>query len=519
VREADESVRRGRVRLCGLVLGALLCARGALAQADSAGGSFETAPDVVAATGGPALRADDTSSLFSVPDSSLAQAPDGRHPCAGCPPRRLGTAFLQVTYINVLYEVANLIRGQVTAHITPETWWTNMKRGWEWDLDDFGVNQIGHPYQGNNYFNAGRANGLNFWESSALTAFGSGTWEYFGETNQASLNDFINTTLGGIALGEMFHRVAWLVRDTHATGKSRLWREIGATAIDPITGYNRFVSGDASRVTDPPEELTPSALASVTSAGAVWRDSTESGAPSTVDPFVEMDLRYGNLEHDRSREPYDAFNVRLTFGGGSAISEARVRGRLLGRPLRNGALQFSIAQDYQYNKNEAYQFGAQSFDASLGVTRALGSRTTMWATAWGGLTVLGAVDSKPPESAATVPEIPEEEAGQGVSTGPRFYDYGPGGNFGGYASFERGRRPFFEVGYEAHHLHVLDGVRANHFLQRARADLNVPLHGRLGLGVTGEFFDRRTFFQIPDVPKAQFHFSQLRVALTWSTSS
>src|SRR6187549_436327 len=180
--------------------------------------------------------------VFSRPAVSFQQPVDTRA-CPGCPKRRLGTAFLQTTYINVIYELANLIRGQDTAKITPKTWWTNMKRGWEWDLDDFAVNQIGHPYQGNNYFTTGRSNGMNFWESAGLTAFGSTTWEYFGETNQASLNDFINTTLGGIALGEMFHRAAWLVRNTRATGKSRLWSEIGATAIDPLTGVNRFVSG------------------------------------------------------------------------------------------------------------------------------------------------------------------------------------------------------------------------------------------------------------------------------------
>jgi hypothetical protein len=109
--------------------------------------------------------------------------------CDGCPPRRLGRSFAVVTVVNGFYEMANLIRGQDTAKITPETWWANMKRGWEWDLDDFAVNQIGHPYQGNNYFTTGRANGLNFWESAALTAFGSGTWEYFGETNQASVSE------------------------------------------------------------------------------------------------------------------------------------------------------------------------------------------------------------------------------------------------------------------------------------------------------------------------------------------
>jgi hypothetical protein len=51
-------------------------------------------------------------------------------------------------------------------------------------------------------------NGLSYYESAAVTAFGSGTWECFGGTNKASLNDFINTTLGGIALGEMFYRRA-----------------------------------------------------------------------------------------------------------------------------------------------------------------------------------------------------------------------------------------------------------------------------------------------------------------------
>ena len=198
------------------------------------------------------------------PEAAGGQAPAAptvlsveRRACDGCPPRSVGHAFFDTTMVNVFYELANLARGQVTAQITPKTWWANMEQGWVWDLDDFGVNQIGHPYQGNNYFNAGRANGLSFWESAGITAFGSGTWEYFGETNHASVNDLINTTLGGIALGEMFHRAAWLVRDTRATGKPRLWKEIGAMAIDPITGVKRFLSGDSSRISEKPRRDGP----------------------------------------------------------------------------------------------------------------------------------------------------------------------------------------------------------------------------------------------------------------------
>jgi Domain of unknown function (DUF3943) len=449
-------------------------------------------------------------------DAAQTQVVEGR-PCDGCPPRRLGTAFLQATYINVFYELANLIRGQDTAHITPKTWWTNMKRGWEWDLDEFAVNQIGHPYQGNNYFTAGRANGLDFWESAALTAFGSGTWEYFGETNQASLNDFINTTLGGIALGEMFHRTAWLVRNTQLSGKPRLMKEIAATAIDPITGVNRFISGDSSRISEKPADMVPSTLGAMAAAGVIWRGSNTDEVDSVTGAFIEMDALYGDVEAvARSRTPYDAFAVRLTFGGGSALSEARVRGRLIGQPYRHGTLQLTVAQGYQYNANPAYRFGAESVDARLGGTKNLTDRTSVWANAWGGVTILGAVDSIPLEG--KVEEVPDPEAGQGVSTGPRYYDYGPGTNFGGYLNFKRGPRTFLTFGYEAHHLHVLDGVRANHLLQRARADLLLPLRGQFGIGVTGEYFDRRTYYQQPGVDRSLFQFPQFRLALTWSPS-
>ena len=311
--------------------------------------------------------------------------------------------------------MANLIRGQDTAKITPETWWVNMKRGWEWDLDDFVVNQIGHPYQGNNYFTIGRGNGLNFWESAALTAFGSGTWEYFGETNQASLNDFINTTLGGIALGEMFHRTAWLVRNTTKTGKGRMWSEIGATAIDPMTGLNRFISGDAERVTAKPPEMVPEKLAADTSIGALWRGSNTSTIESDTLPFIELNIVYGNPVTMRSRTPYDAFIVRLDIGGGSALSEANVRGRLFGQGYRGGQTRLTVSQGYQFAANDAYRFGAQSFETNISFEAALTSRTSMWAAGWGGVTILGAVDSLPPG----VTEAPVGSGGSGCGPGRR----------------------------------------------------------------------------------------------------
>jgi hypothetical protein len=510
----DKTVLRVSILSCAAVLG---CATNAAAQTTVAAEAEQSARSVF-------LMSAETTVAHRGEPSPTGQNPQPsswiaeRRACAGCPPRSVGKALFQTTIINVGYEMANLVRGQVTAHITPKTWWANMEQGWVWDLDDFTVNQIGHPYQGNNYFTSGRANGLSFYESAAVTAFGSATWEYYGETNFPSLNDFINTTLGGIALGEMFHRAAWLVRNTRATGRGRLWSEIGAMAIDPVGGANRFLTGDASRVVDKPEEFVPSSLSNLVSAGALWRGD-ESGAFNLgTQAFVELDGIYGEPVEGRSRTPYDAFAVRLRFGGGSAISEARVRGRLLGQPLGSGKLYFAVAQSYDYQTNDAYSTGAQSFEANLGITQPLSSRIRMLVLGWGGLTVLGAVDSLPLGVTDVPEEDPDDSAGQGVSEGPRFYDYGPGSNFGVYANFSRDGRTFALFTYEGRQLYSLDGVRANHLLQRGRLDLLFPLRGAFGFGVSGEYFDRRTYFQISDRTVKTYHFPQVRVYFTWGAS-
>jgi hypothetical protein len=69
---------------------------------------------------------------------------------------------MDVTIINGVYELANLARGQVTARITPKTWWANMEQGWVWDLDEFLVNH-------------GRARGL------------SDRWRHSGERHRQFL--------------------------------------------------------------------------------------------------------------------------------------------------------------------------------------------------------------------------------------------------------------------------------------------------------------------------------------------
>ncbi len=113
------------------------------------------------------------------------------------------------------------------ANVTAESWWNNISKGWEYDGDAFLTNYFAHPYHGSLYFNTGRANGYSFWESTAWAATGSALWEYFGETFRPAFNDWINTTVNGITLGEITNRLSIVVTDNTATGSSRVWQEIG----------------------------------------------------------------------------------------------------------------------------------------------------------------------------------------------------------------------------------------------------------------------------------------------------
>jgi hypothetical protein len=72
--------------------------------------------------------------------------------------------------------------------------------------------------------------------------------------------------------------------------------------------------------------------------------------------------------------------------------------------------------------------------------------------------------------------------------------------------------------YEGRQLYSLDGVRANHFLQRGRLDLRYPLRGAFGIGGTAEYFDRRTYFQDADRTTKKIHYPQLRAYFTWGAS-
>ena len=436
--------------------------------------------------------------------AAAAAPPEARAPatpCPGCPRRRPWIAVAQVLGVNVVYNLANqLIKPadeKIYFQTNPKTWWDNITYGFEWDDNTFQVNQFGHPYQGNNYFTAGRANGLSFWESAPLAALGSLTWEYLGERHRPSLNDLVMTTMGGISLGEMLHRTAWLVRDPTLTGKARLVRELVATAIDPITGANRFISGDASRLAEKPREYIPSDLYAAFETGVLWRGDETPVSEAAGSPFVQVNLGYGTLAEGRSAKPFDAFVVDLRLGGGAGISEGRVRGRLYGRPLsasfetqQGSGRHFMTLLTYDYHDNPAFQFGGQGVSTALTDVRRLSAGWHLVSSVSGGVLVLGAMDSL-------------------YRAGPdRQYDFGPGFDFGAGATIARHGIPLLRVSYGGVWLHTVDGAQADHLAQSVRADLVVPIRGRLAVGTSAEYSPSEVVLRLcrrsgPEIPASQ----------------
>jgi len=119
----------------------------------------------------------------------------------------------------------------------------NLRGPWVEDNDPFRVNQFAHPYQGSLYHGAGRASGLGYWESSALTFAGSLWWEITGEQTPPARNDQIASGIAGSFLGEPLFRMAHLMLKNRSE-VPYVWRQVGAALVSPPVGLNRLVFGE-----------------------------------------------------------------------------------------------------------------------------------------------------------------------------------------------------------------------------------------------------------------------------------
>lgn len=242
----------------------------------------------------------------------------------------------------------------------------NIKTGFVWDNDQFSTNLFAHPYHGGLYFNAARSNGLTFWESAPYAFCGSLMWETICETEPPAINDLMATTVGGIAIGEVTHRLSALVYDDRKRGWSRFWREFLGTVICPIGGLNRILSGDAWKVRHDYykyhdyDRLPVNAQIGV---GYRYLADNNSLFRGEGTPYINVALDYGDPFNGEERKPYDYFSADITFGLSSnqpLVSSIHLLGRLWGAPVRTGNIQteFGIFQHFNYYDSQPVKNGS-----------------------------------------------------------------------------------------------------------------------------------------------------------------
>ena len=244
----------------------------------------------------------------------------------------------------------------------------NFTDGMVWDNDYFITNLFAHPYHGNLYFNAARTNGLSFWESAPYALGGSLMWEFLGETEPPAINDVIATSCGGMAIGEMSHRLSRTILNDRDRGFRRFLREAAAAIVNPIQGLHRIFSGEAWHIRhDHYRYHDFNELPVDVSFSLGWRYLADDGAlfRGVHAPYLNMTLTYGiSVDGDRHTKPYDFFDVEMNsaFGGGQPfVNTLNIVGRLWSTPIldhKDIAGEFGIYQHFNYYDAEPIKDGS-----------------------------------------------------------------------------------------------------------------------------------------------------------------
>jgi len=292
-------------------------------------------------------------------------------------------ALAEVMGINVGVQLFDrYVTREDFAQTTLRTIRQNFERGMVWDNDYFHMNMFMHPYHGNLYFNAARTNGLTYWESAPYALFGSAMWEFFGEADPPAINDIFATTCGGMAIGEMTHRLSRTVLDDRARGFRRFLREAAAAIINPIQGLHRIISGDAWRVKSSHYRYHDFRQIPIDASVSIgWRYLADDGAlfRGVHAPFVNLTLTYGtSVDGESHKTPYDFFDIEtsIAFGGGQPlVNTLSIVGRLWSTPIldkNDMAGEFGIYQHYNYYNSKPVEDGSELTPYRLSEVAAFG---------------------------------------------------------------------------------------------------------------------------------------------------
>ncbi|MCX6168436.1 MAG: DUF3943 domain-containing protein [Ignavibacteriales bacterium] len=316
------------------------------------------------------------------------------------PKSSLGMVVLRVSLANVsTFVIDRYIFNYEFSRVGINTWKYNFQKGWEWDLDRFGMNYFFHPFSGGMYFNGARANGYSFFESVPFAFLGSLEWEYFGENTRPSYNDFINTPINGTFLGEIFYRIGSNFLDDRTTGVERFFREAFVALITPTRFFSRLLHGAVTRLTS--EEVYQKEPFNLTFQAGYHKVNTGTKIENTGTSSLNLNLivDYGNPFEKRSRKPFDYFRVRgdLDFGVGRKIIDlATGYGLLTGKNIQTGNLEMLVGlfQHMDFFDNNTFELGSIAFGPSVISKLLVGKNSSLYANLHLGVVPFGALSKR-----------------------------------------------------------------------------------------------------------------------------
>ncbi len=419
------------------------------------------------------------------------------------PPKRFWRASAQLMLTQLAPWAYNkFVRKAEFANITFESIGHNLKpSSWTWDDNHFMTNQFAHPYHGNLYYNCFRTNGYNFWASSLAAFSGSFIWETFGETHPPAPNDLINTTLGGIALGEMTYRISQRLLNNRRRGYTRQVREAASLAVDIPSGVNRILDGQWGRVSDTdPYEQAPIVLLTDVGIRRTSKEFDEVVENGKNQLYGRLQLFYGKGEQEYEK-PFSQFSVIVELGqdDSASLNQLLVNGLLWGRQLRSterNAIHFQASMNYLYYNNASFNMGAQGFTGQLSSDYRLGPRSGIQLLLGGGVIALAAVPD------------PYVYYGEG-----RNYDYGPGVALQGGLNLNIRNRLFYNLFYRGGWFAVVDGEHANYFLHTTVSSLRYTLSRHFTILGESSVFQLKGNYR--DYANINYFYTTVRLAMEY----
>jgi hypothetical protein len=329
---------------------------------------------------------------------------------------------------------------------------------------------------------------------------GSLQWELFGETEHPAINDLTNTTLGGIALGEVLYRLSSEVLDDTAIGLPRVGHELFAAAITPSRGFNRLVHGESWKVrVGPLDEPQAPELSLVGQLGYLKLADGTALLQGTDQLFAQLVLRYGDPVYDEIQRPFDAYSAEAQFTTKEhrLVSHAQIRGVIASRPLmttENSRLVLGALQHFDYKNVQAYEVGDQAFSGSFLYARRLSETESLRGALHLRGLVLGGISSE-----------------HAVRVG-RSYDYGPGLGLQLEARYLSRDWEIANTEVGIAWIHTLNGSQGQHLFISGKVQVDFPIYRSMGVGMSGMFFQRDSLYQ--NFPDTRQDISELRFFLS-----